>query len=170
MSVKIKLFTNLTLLIMLLPILPTSCITTKNIKKTTNFTKSKILDFGIVDENEKQYFPWKDDNGKEAVKEFPKFMRAKVVPAKIGSGFGIVYVIDAVSMKKELKILVKVTHPLIKGKTSYESIKMVKLGRPNCFYFKFEDDSEVVEGNFNFQILYKNEIILHKEFIASKPT
>lgn len=169
MSVKNKLFTSITLLIMLLPILLTSCLTTKNIEKRPNITKSKILDFGIVDENEKQYFPWKD-NGKEAVKEFPKFIHAKVVPAKIGSGFGIVYVIDAVSIKKEPKILVKVTHPLIKGKTSYESIKMVKFGQPNCFYFKFEDESEVVEGNFNFQILYKNEIILHKKFIARKPT
>jgi hypothetical protein len=170
MSEKNKLFTNLTLLIMLLPILLTSCLTTKNIKKTPIFAKSKILDFGIVDENEIQYFPWKDDNEKEAVKEFPKFIQTKVVPAKIGSGFGIVYVIDAVSMKKELKILVKVTHPLIKGKTSYESIKMVKLGQPNCFYFKFEDESEVVEGNFNFQILYKKEVILHKKFTACKPT
>ena len=170
MSVKNKLLTNLTLLATLLPILLTSCVATKNIEKIPDFAEAKILDFGIVDENEKQYFPWKDDNGKEGVKEFPKFIRAKVVPAKIGSGFGIVYVIDAVSMKQEPKILVKVTHPLIKGKTSYESIKMVKLGQPICFYFKFEDESEVVEGNFNFQILYKNEIILHKKFTARKPT
>lgn len=132
-------------------------------------TGLRLLDYGLLHVNIKKT---KDKSttatGKHNVVESAEFYkRTSEIIAKKKTTFGVKYQVNGTQTGKIVNLTYKVLHPPIQGKTM-SSVKVKgTIGSWRADFYTFEEDYELVEGNWKMQILDGNKVLLEKIFTVT---
>jgi hypothetical protein len=90
--------------------------------------------------------------------------KTETIPAKLKTSFGIKYIVNGEPQNQEVKLLVRLIHPPIKGKTKSEAEVKAKIGVERFDVYSFDEEYELVPGEWIFQIFYKKQLLVEKSF------
>ncbi len=98
------------------------------------------------------------------------------IPASEGLGFGIEYVINTVPKGRPIAVTSTIHFPepgLVRpnGKTYTTSTERIhtKIGEPTFYGYGFDEDWEMVPGEWVFEIRHKNTLLVKKSFNVYLP-
>ena len=135
-----------------------------------NIYGAEILDYGICTINLKETVSSDTTaSGGYNVTEGVKFTKKTTnIPAEKEISFGIKYVVNGKPEGSKVKLKVIAIHPPIKGRTKSSAMVDAKVGTWRADFYTFNENYELVEGEWIFQIYYKNNLLIEKSFTVSK--
>jgi hypothetical protein len=143
----------------------------------TEITGAKILNYGICTATTTKKVKAKDTaSGKRKIIKDTEFVETTTkIPAILGNSFCIRYSIEGKPDDRRIKLRVKLIHPIIKNpdEGTTETISAIdikpKIGSISTTNFTFDTESELIPGNYTFQIYYKDRKLLEKTFSVYLP-
>ena len=90
------------------------------------------------------------------------------ISAEKGISFGIKYVVNGEPEGSKVKLKVVAIHPPIKGNIKSSAMVEAKIGTWRADFYTFNENYELVEGEWIFQIYHKNNLLIEKSFMVSK--
>jgi len=140
-------------------------------------TGGKILKYGIYTATEVKIVKAEGTAaGKRRISEDAEILENTTqIPATIGKGFGIRYVINGKPDGRQINIRVKVAHPPMKNPekekavTISEYTRKAKIGTIIWNDYTFDEEWELVTGKWTIQIYYKDQKLLEKTFTVILP-
>jgi hypothetical protein len=142
----------------------------------TTVSNFEVVEYGLVTAKEKKWKKTEDENfGRtHIIKNINIEEQTINVPAKIGTRFGMRYLVQGEPKGRSITVQYVGLHPELSnprtGKTfsSYKYEKKVKIGETNYMGFTFDHDWELKEGKWTLQVLYQDKIMAEQTFIISK--
>ena len=131
-------------------------------------TGIELLEYGLFKTHDREI---KNNSttaaGKHIVSDkFELYEKTTDIIAKRGHTFGIKYQIKGTPKWKKVLLTYNVIHPPIQGKTaSFLKVKR-SIGKQNALTYSFNEEYELVEGNWKMQIWHENEMLIEKDFIT----
>ena len=131
----------------------------------------EIINYGLFSEE--------TGNARFSEKEKPSVLSKNIIgfikeateiPLKMGTHFGFSYIVKTNSPQPALDLKFTAQHPEMqnpktnKVENSYEYETTKITDRENFFGFIFEEEFELVEGDWLFQILYEDSVLCQKGF------
>ena len=112
-------------------------------------------------------------------KKIVSFVFTNFIVVKKGVNFGIVYTLEIsppeVTADGKITVIHRIRHPIMHNQTTDE-YKMgsryeqkIVPGRPVIFLFQFDEDRELVDGEFIFEVWYKDTLVVEKSFLLYLP-
>src|ERR1043165_2176042 len=158
---------NLLFLLILLPLSSQGASSVEPIQ----VTGAELLEFGAVRHYGLGFSapPHTKERHYEVVAGFKLLKAGDVIPAALGTAFGIHYVVTGSPQKSEVELQVEVIHPPTKsknGKTStHEQTKQTEsIGEPTYSDLYLDVPSSVVPGQWTFRVSYQSKVLLEKSF------
>ena len=90
------------------------------------------------------------------------------IPAEKGISFGIKYVVNGEPEGSKVKLKVVAIHPPIKGRTKSSAMVDAKVGTWRADFYTFNENYELLEGEWIFQIYDRDNLLIEKSFTVSK--
>ena len=136
-----------------------------------NVDGAKILDYGMCTINLKETAPSDTtaSGGYNATEGVIFTSKTTNIPAEKGISFGIKYVVDGDPEGSKIKLKVVAIHPSIKGKIRSSAMVDAKAGTWRADFYTFNEDYELVEGEWIFQVYWKDNLLIDQSFTVSKP-
>ena len=140
-------------------------------------TEAKILKYGIYTSTKVERKEAQNTlSGKRTISsEFEFIDTTTQIPAILGTRFGFKFVIKGSPEGKKIDIRVTTTHPRMKnprtGKvgTVNKYNRKARIGIPGYIGFGFDQEWEVVPGEYIFETYYKDRQLLKKAFTVYLP-
>jgi hypothetical protein len=135
-----------------------------------NIFGAEIIDYGICTINLKETVSSDTTaSGYYNVTEGVEFTdKTTNISAAMGISFGIKYVVNGEPEGSKVKLKLVVIHPPIKGKAKSSAMVDAKIGTWRADFYTFNENYELVEGEWIFQIFYKDDLLIDKSFTVSK--
>jgi hypothetical protein len=131
---------------------------------------AETLDYGICNINLKETVSSDTtaSGGYNITKGVVFISKTTNIPAEKGISFGIKYVVNGEPEGSKVKLKVVAIHPPIKGKIKSSAMVDAKIGTWRVDHYTFNESYELVEGEWIFQIYYKENLLIEKSFMVSK--
>lgn len=138
----------------------------------------KLLEFGIFHKSTKKSYREKDNSSPVGYYLRTDYLdlveQTTRIDARIGTVFGIKYIIEPVEGKFSQEYVCRLSHPTLtnpKDGSTFDSIvekKSDTTGKINSDFFEFEYDWEIEEGEWCFEIVSEETTLLKKKFTVTR--
>jgi hypothetical protein len=129
-------------------------------------TNLQLLDYGLLNINVKDTINKATTaTGKHNVVDEVEFYKQTAdISPQLKDTFGIKYQINGTPEGNITYLTYKVVHPSIKGRTSSSVNVKATIGSWRADFYTFDEEYELVEGEWKMQIWDKNQMLLEKTF------
>ena len=153
------------------------CQYSSGMKKLTIVERADVVEYGIYNMTAQGAQPQEGQpapNYKEA--QGPTLItKTDVIPAVLGTSFGFKFKIAGSPSGSELVVTVKNYYPSLQKPGSEEIIReqqyqyKYKIRETGYVGYTLEQDWELAQGDWKFQIYYEDKLLVEKSFIVYKP-
>jgi hypothetical protein len=136
----------------------------------TQISDLNLLDYGLMKINVKKTIEKSTTaSGKYNVTDGVEFIETTSnITAKKKTTFGIKYQVNGTPTGRKVDLTVKIIHPKIKGKTVSTAKVKGTIGSWRSTFYTFDEDYELVEGEWRIQVWFENSMLLEKAFMVRK--
>ena len=149
-------------------VLFTSCVTSQN--NAIKITGVELLDYGLLNNNFKE----KVSKANTATGQYNEssgvefYEKTTHIIAQKGLTFGIKYRLIGEPAGNKVSLTFKIIHPPIKGKTSGHVKVTGTIDSWRSDFYSFDEEYELVEGEWIFQVYHQDNMLLEKSFTVSR--